>query len=54
MEELLPFDHLNVNTFFAVLSHTLVSNKGNFIKFILSIYDHSVMMQVNFHEVSSV
>ena len=46
IEELLPFGYLNVNAFFSILGHNLVSNRWNFIKLIPSIYDHSVIMHV--------
>ena len=49
IEELLPFDCLHF-IFFSVRSHELASNRRNFMKLTLSIYDHSVMMHVKFHE----
>ena len=42
VEKLLPFDRLNCNDFFPSSVITLYN--------ILSIYDHSVMMTVGFHE----
>ena len=49
VKELLPSGFQNVNEF-SVLSHKLASNGRNFLKLILSIYDHSVMMHVMFPE----
>ena len=49
VKELLPFGFQNVNEF-SVLSHKLANNGRNFLKLILSIYDHSVMMHVMFPE----
>ena len=34
----------------SVLSHKLASNRRNFMKLILSIYDHGVMMHVKLHK----
>ena len=50
VEELLSFVCLNFNDF-SVLSHNLISSGWNFMKLILSIYDHSLMMiHVKLHE----
>ena len=38
----------------SVLSHDLISSQSIFIKLILSMYDHNMMMGVNFHEKSSI
>ena len=48
--ELLPFDWLNFNEFFPVLSHSYVTDRWNFMKLILNIYYHDVVMHVKFHE----
>ena len=45
---LLPFDCLNFNDFPS--SSITVRNGWNFMKHILNIYDHSVVMHVNFHQ----
>ena len=34
----------------SIISHKLVSNKQNFMKLILSIFDHGLMMHVKFSE----
>ena len=46
--ELLPYDCQNFNVF-SVLSHNLETHEWNFLKLILNIYDHSVVMNVMFH-----
>ena len=48
IEKLVAFDCLHFNDFFSVLSHNLVSNGWNFMKLILSIYDHGVVMHPKF------
>ena len=48
IEELLPFDCLNFNVF-SVFSHNFVTNGWNFMKLILNIYDHGVVMHVVIH-----
>ena len=44
--QLLPFVCLNFN--YSALSHNLVSNGRNFVKLILSIYDHNVILHMDF------
>ena len=39
-----------MSMYFSVLSHKIASNQRIFMKLILSIYDHSVMMHVKFYE----
>ena len=47
IKELSPLECLQYNYFF-VLSHNLVSNGWNFMRLILSIYDHGVVMHLEF------
>ena len=47
IEELLPFDWLNFNDF-SVVSHNFGSNGWIFMKLLLSIYDHGVVMHMMF------
>ena len=49
IEELLFFDCLNFNDF-SVLSHIFVTNEWDFMKLILNIYDHGVVMQVKINQ----
>ena len=50
IEELLPFDYLNFNDFFSILSHNYVTKGWNFMKLILNIYEHVVVMHVKVHQ----
>ena len=49
IKELGCFDCLNFNDFSA-LSHNFVSNGCYFMKLILNIYDHGVVMRANFYQ----
>ena len=49
IEELLTFDCLNFNDFFPRQPY-FVRNGWNFMKLILNIYDHGVVMLVKFHQ----
>ena len=48
IEELLPFDYLNFNDFFSVIIHNFGSNGWIFLKLLLSIYDHGLVMHMMF------
>ena len=53
VEELLSFVYLNFNDF-SIISHNLVSKGWSFMKLILSINNHSVMLHVNIMSWTSV
>ena len=49
VEDLLLCDCLNFNVF-SILNQNFVTNRWNFMKLIVNIYDDSVVMHVTFHQ----